>query len=88
MAIARVNIKPHTNQKLSNMEHSIVHTASKKVKDGCDFNQLQDYLEKEIRNWKKRERYKNSLTSLEARSDMEMVLMNGKNELVLFQKNL
>ena len=70
MAIAKVIVKPHTNQKLSNMEHSIVHMASKKVKDGCDLTQLQDYLEKEIRNWKKLERYKNSLTSLEARSDM------------------
>lgn len=88
MAIAKVIVKPHTNQKLSNMEHSIVHMASKKVKDGCDLTQLQDYLEKEIRNWKKRDRYKDIQITLEVRSEKEMTLMSGKNELVLFQMKM
>ncbi len=86
MAIAKVNIRPHANIKMSNMEHSIVHVASGKIKDGWDFSQIREHLEKEIRNWKKRDRYKNSKTRLDARSAMEMVLMNGKSELVVFNK--
>ena len=67
------------------MEYSIVHEARQKIKDGLDATQLAQFLEKEIAHWKKRDRYKNTLTRLDNRSHWEMVLMNGVTELVIFK---
>ena len=85
MANPKVDIRPHANKKMSNMEYSIVHAARQKVKEGFNPDQLRMFLEKEITIWKKRDRYKNAQTRLDPRSKWEMALMNGAVELVIFK---
>jgi hypothetical protein len=85
MANPKVDVRPHANKRMSNMEYSIVHSALAKVKEGVDAAQLAAFLEKEIQHWKIRDKYKNTLTRLDTRSRWEMALMNGTTELLIFK---
>lgn len=81
--MAKITIR-QTGKKLTNMEFQILQGAQERA---ADFDQLamRLYLESEIDDWKRREKYRNALTSLKYRSQWEMALMNGDVELAIFK---
>ena len=81
--MAKITIR-HTGKKLTNMEFQILEGAQQRA---ALFDQLamQLYLESEIDDWKRRDRYRGATTKLVVRSQWEMAMMNNDNELAIFK---
>lgn len=78
-------IVKETGKKLTNMEHQIIQDAKERARAGFDQLAMQLFLETEIEEWKKRDKYRTATTKLDRRSQWEMALMNGDTELAIFK---
>lgn len=70
----RIEIRETAKRKLTNMEHQVMTAAKLKAAAGHDQNYLRLFLEEEIQDWKRRDRYRNAELILVCKSKWEMVL--------------
>ena len=67
------------------MELSIISAANTRIQEGHDRNVLQLFVEEEITDWKRRDKYRNAELTLVVRSHWEMVLKAGSEELAILR---
>ncbi|SDE19798.1 hypothetical protein SAMN04487996_10412 [Dyadobacter soli] len=73
-----------TGKKLTNMEFQIINGAQQHAHE-YDQLAMRLFLESEIDDWKRRDKYRGAPTRLLVRSQWEMALMNQDVELAIFK---
>ncbi len=84
MPAVKVDVRPNPGR-LNNMEYGLVEAAREKAKEGFDQLAMRLFIEEEIKEWKKRDKWKNSTTYLNIKSRWEMALVTEEKEVVIFK---
>ena len=81
----RIEIRETAKRKLTNMEHQVMTAAKSKAAAGHDQNFMRLFIEEEIKNRKKLDRYRNAELYLVCKSKWEMVLQTHNEQLAVFK---
>lgn len=84
MAAPKIDVRLG-KEKPTNMDYMIIQAAREKAAQGFDQLTMRLFIEVEIENWKKRDKWRNAKVELDVRSNWEMALMSGGKEVALFK---